>query len=296
MKVKQLIKRKSSSAVKKVMNVKSPRTSPYGNCVITDAWKHPEKVDNWLKIYGDGDFSTTEFHRSIYPILSIAQFFGVMPIINLSAKSPSQLDFSFKSLRAVYAIFTILVAVFVTFACAAYLIQSTIVFGKIVYIVFYMTSLSSLICFMRLASSWSKMMIEWHRVEQSLPKFDSTKQRYRYRFKMRAVAITILTFSLIEHILSVISVVSIVWDCPKIQNIFEAYTLRSFPMIFFFFPYSVPLSVLVKFAHITCTFIWSFTDLFVILISMGLSSMFDRINERMIRVKGKVGVCPVILN
>jgi gustatory receptor len=286
MKMKKLFRRRSLG-ITSVTKVKSLRNLN-DKIVITDAWKHPEKVDNWLKSFGEGDFSTTGFHQSVYPILIIAQFFGVLPVNNISTKSPSQLCFEYRSIRVVYAIFATLVAGFTSFACMAYLIKSTIMFGKIIYLVFNLTSFLSFICFIRLASCWSKIMIEWHRLEKSLPTYDSIEKRYRNRFKMRVVATAILSFSLIEHILSIISVVSVVWDCPKIQNIFQAYMVGSFPMIFFFFPYSIPLSVLVKFGHITATFIWSFTDLFIILISMGLSSLFDRINERMLRVKGKV--------
>lgn len=284
MRMKRLFRRRSVGIVR----VKSAKVSSENNLVITDAWKHPEKVDNWLKSFGEGDFSASGFHQSIYPFLVIAQCFGILPVMNISAKSPSQLSFEYKSFRVVYAVFATLVAVFITLACMAYLIESTIVFGKIVYLVFNLTSLLSFICFIRLATCWSSMMIEWHRLEKSLPTFDSIEKRYHNRHKMRVVATTILAFSLIEHLLSIVSQISLVWDCPMIQNIFQAYMVRSFPMVFFFFPYSIPLSILVKFGHITATFIWSFTDLFVILISMGLSSHFDRINERMIRVKGKV--------
>lgn len=286
MKVKKFFNRKSPRKSGKVFDVKNFKYNE--NLTITDVWNNPDKVDNWLKSFGESDFQASGFHQSIYPVLIIAQFFGILPVNNISAKSPTQLGFRLFSFRVVYAIFTTAVVSFSTVCCIAYLIQSSIMFGKIVYLVFYFTSFFSFICFIRLTLKWPKMMIEWHKVEKSLPNYESTKKKFQNKFKMRYVAASILSLSLIEHILSIISSVSVVWDCPKIQNLFEAYIIRSFPMISYFFPYSVPLSLLVKFCHITATFIWSFTDLFIMLISMGLSSLFDRINERMVRVKGKV--------
>lgn len=289
MKVKNLLKRKfpGKFGLTKVSDVRKCLKSS-DTLVITDSWKHPEKVDNWLKSFGESDFQAGGLHQSIYPILIIAQFFGILPVNNISAKSPTQLSFNFISFRVAYAIFTTAVAAFLTLCCIAYLIESSIMFGKIVYLVFNMTSLFSFICFIRLALNWSTIMIEWQKVEKNLPTFETSKKKYQNRLKMRCVAASILTLSMVEHILSIVSVASVVWDCPKIQNIYQAYMVRSFPIVFYFFPYSIPLSILVKFGHITSTFIWSFTDLFIMLISMGLSSLFDRINERMIRVKGKV--------
>lgn len=41
-----------------------------------------------------------------------------------------------------------------------------------------------------------------------------------------------------------------------------------------------------KFLNIIATFAWSYTDLFVIIISIGLASKFKQINEDLIAVKG----------
>lgn len=45
--------------------------------------------------------------------------------------------------------------------------------------------------------------------------------------------------------------------------------------------------MLAKFLNIIATFAWSYTDLFVILISIGLASKFKQINEDLMEVKDK---------
>lgn len=51
----------------------------------------------------------------------------------------------------------------------------------------------------------------------------------------------------------------------------------------------VTLHCLLQFINITATFVWSFCDLFVIIISVGLATRFKQINDSMLMNKGKVG-------
>lgn len=50
------------------------------------------------------------------------------------------------------------------------------------------------------------------------------------------------------------------------------------------------LGAFIKFLNVIATFVWSFTDLFVIIVSIGLSSKFHQINDDLVKVKGKRGV------
>lgn len=132
------------------------------------------------------------------------------------------------------------------------------------------------------------MQLQWCDVEKKLPPLRTTDEKHSLRIRMRSTAFIILVLSLIEHILSIVSAVDEVVDCPRIKNIYKAYHIKSFPQVFTFFSYNIPLSIYVKFVHITSTFIWSFTDLFIMMISCGLSAKFKLINERMLEDKGKV--------
>jgi hypothetical protein len=107
--------------------------------------------------------------------------------------------------------------------------------------------------------------------------------------KMVPLMFYLLTLSLIEHLLSMVSSFALVIDCPRINNIMKAYYVKSFPQVFNYFPYSVAFSVYIKLIHVTSTFIWTFTDLFIMMVSCGLSEKFKLINERMLEEKGKVG-------
>lgn len=233
-------------------------------------------------------FCDLSFHRSIYPIVAMAQFFGVMPVNNISDKCPSSLSYTWKSFRFVFAVFVTISCGLEAASSVVWTFRTNIEFGKMVILVYYITNFFSFFCFLRLAKSWPSIMAKWHEVEKKLPQME-TERKQRLCSRIRRTAAVILTLSAIEHILSIISSFAVVHDCPRIKNVLQAYYVHNFPQIFTFFKYSHALGVYVKFIHVTSTFVWSYTDLFIMMVSCGLSSMFHQINQRMLKDKGKVG-------
>lgn len=228
------------------------------------------------------------FHNAVKPALLIGQFFGAMPVVNITSENPSALKFTWKSLRCIYGIFVTISCGLEAFLTLYWTFSRFVEFGKMVYLVFYGTNFLSFVCFFILATKWPNLMKLWHDVEKKLPPLRSKNEKCHLRVRMRNTMTIILTLSLIEHILSIISAVAIVVDCPRIKNIMKAYYVKSFPQVFSFFPYSIAFGIYIKFIHITSTFMWTFTDLFIMMISCGLSEKFKLINERMLEDKGKV--------
>lgn len=248
---------------------------------LSDGIKNLQLKSNKMTIDGS-------FHNAIKPALVIGQFFGGMPVTNVTSKYPSSLKFTWKSLRSVYAVFVTLSVGWEALLTLYWTFSRHLEFGKMVYLVFYVTNFMSFFCFFILATKWPDLMMLWHDVEKKFPPYRSKSERCRLRVRMRNIVAIILIMSLIEHILSIISAVAIVVDCPRIKNITKAYYVKSFPQVFSFLPYSTAFGIYIKFIHVTATFIWTFTDLFIMMISCGLSEKFKLINERMLEDKGKV--------
>jgi gustatory receptor len=76
-------------------------------------------------------------------------------------------------------------------------------------------------------------------------------------------------------------------NCPAIRDPIKAFYISSYPYIFTKIEYSGYLGSFVKFLNISASFSWSYTDLFVILVSIGLASKFRHINEHLAEFKGK---------
>lgn len=87
------------------------------------------------------------------------------------------------------------------------------------------------------------------------------------------------------------NIVSIVYYAKKCLNqkepIAELFRAQ-LSQLFTFVPYSPWIAFVGKLVNVIATFSWSYMDLFVMMISLGLSSRFKQINEDLQRIKGEV--------
>lgn len=249
-------------------------------------WKSSEKVKSLKRTSTNSNDGS--FHKSIYPIMVIAQCFGIMPVCNVSSNCPTALEFTWKSFRYLFAIFVTISCGLEALSTIVWTFKTHIEFGKMVILVFYVTNFMAFVSFLNLARVWPSLMIKWHEVERNLPQMENDKEKHQMSVKIRRTATVILTLSAIEHILSIVSSVAVVLDCPRIKNIVKAYFVHNFPQVFSFFGYTQALGIYVKLIHVTSTFVWSYADLFIMMISCGLSAKFKQINELMLKEKGKV--------
>lgn len=93
-----------------------------------------------------------------------------------------------------------------------------------------------------------------------------------------------------EHLLSIIVGAHGANNCPSIRDPIKAFLISNYPQVFLVFNYSGMLGFITKFFNVISTFLWSFSDLFVIIVSIGLSSKLHQINEDLLKVKGKNGI------
>lgn len=228
------------------------------------------------------------FHQGVYPIMFVAQLFGVLPVVNISSSCPSGLKFDKKSIRFFFSLLVAISSGFEALLSIAWISLMRVEFVKVTIVVYYVTNFAFFVCFLRLVKDWPRLMAQWHEVEKKLEPITSGKSKLQLSLKVRRIAFAILVVSSIEHIVYVIGNVSAVTDCPKIKSLFQAYLVQGFPEMFYFFDYSFFLGVYVKIVHVLTHFAWCFGDFFVIMFSCGLSSNFKKINEHMLVGFGKV--------
>lgn len=146
--------------------------------------------------------------------------------------------------------------------------------------VFYVVNWFILIQFLCLAKKWPKLMMYWKSVEDSLPK---KMEAPRIVHSIQFFAIFVLCFSLVEHAMSIISNLVNVIQCPHEHSLTEAFFRSHLGFIFNKIPYNFYLAIFSKWLNIISTFTWSFMDLFIIMIAIGLSNMFRRLNDFLLR-------------
>lgn len=88
--------------------------------------------------------------------------------------------------------------------------------------------------------------------------------------------------------MNIFSIVHYSIECLRqddpVQEIFKV----QISQLIAFFPYSPFVAFIGKFINIVATFAWNYMDLFIMIVSVGLSSRFKQINEELRRVKGEV--------
>lgn len=72
------------------------------------------------------------------------------------------------------------------------------------------------------------------------------------------------------------------------KNPFEELFKTQLPYVFTYTKFTWWKAIIAKWFNIILTFVWSYTDLFVILLSIGLSTLYEQINCDLEHCRGKV--------
>lgn len=110
-------------------------------------------------------------------------------------------------------------------------------------------------------------------------------------FKLRTLTLKIQKNTLIvvvEHVLNTVSIVHYSVHCMNDTNPIESLFKAQLSQLFAVTTFSPWKAFIGKYINIVATFFWSYTDLFVMMISLGLSSGFKHINAELRRINGKV--------
>lgn len=82
----------------------------------------------------------------------------------------------------------------------------------------------------------------------------------------------------------------IIKNCRKIYSVFGYLMTTQFPHVFDELTYNPLIGIWAEFMNISITFVWSFTDTFIMVISLCIATRFKQINNRLELVRGRVRV------
>ncbi|XP_055606586.1 gustatory receptor for sugar taste 64f-like [Uranotaenia lowii] len=229
--------------------------------------------DDWIR---DGTF-----HDAVGGMLTMAQMLSVMPVSGIMERDPAKVRFTWLSKRIIYC--------YAVYAGTAFLVITTLIrffekdfsFGRLTTVFFYSYNLYGMYCFVRVAQKWPELIRKWHDTEQLLPQSTNILERGVLARKIKLISILLTTLSLLEHLLSIVSAVFYRPYCPEVPDPMEMFFKANFFFVFQHFEYSNWLAFIIKYLNVVCTFVWSYIDLFVMVISLGLSHTFERINDFM---------------
>lgn len=214
-----------------------------------------------------------------------------MPVAGLLSNDPNKLKFKWLSLRTIHTAIIILGLTILSVLSAIRTISmSNGSTTKLTAVVFFLSNLYAMICFLLIARKFPYLMKQWLKVEASLPRVKHKEHQFIMTRKIRIVGLTFLVTSIIEHLLSVVKAIYYARNCTLYSDTTEAYYQKSAPLVFTVFDYSLFRGVLTTLLLSTGTFMWNYMDVFIMVISFGLFNLFKQINRILIDVKRKVSV------
>lgn len=92
----------------------------------------------------------------------------------------------------------------------------------------------------------------------------------------------------VEHSLSLVNGFNDISSCANVTSNLEAYFKQHFPQLYYFKSMNLVEAVIIDIVNIYLTFAWSFIDLFIIVISIGLTSKLKQINTSILVGDGLV--------
>ncbi|KAG4070182.1 hypothetical protein HA402_003872 [Bradysia odoriphaga] len=228
------------------------------------------------------------FHEAVRPVLVMAEIFSVMPVMNVTAKSPSDMYYSWTSFRNFYSITIMLLTFAFTVPVILVCLSHRLQFDSVVGVVFYVSNCVARVFFMSLAMKWPALMQQWQKIEEKIPIFESQKDKSVLAHKIKMMSLVVMLLSMSEHLLSIISTAFYSIKCTKEKrNPFEDYFRIELNELFAYLDYSPFLALFGKILNLLSTFLWTYMDLFIMVVSVGLSTQFRKINRHLMKFKGQ---------
>lgn len=160
-------------------------------------------------------------------------------------------------------------------------------------LLFNVSSFLSLLEFLRIAYHWPALMHLWRTMELRIQQLASNSKYHYEAPRMtlkRKVAIfttTILALSLLEHVLSLLTTISFVELCAHTNNSTYEIFARQLQALQPTLQDYIPKAIVGRFCLTVATFLWSYADLFIILMSVALARNMQCYNGCLESVKYK---------
>ncbi|KAJ8735038.1 hypothetical protein PYW08_014288 [Mythimna loreyi] len=225
----------------------------------------------------------TTFQLAMKVTLTVGQYFGLCPVQGIHANDASKLRFKYLSWRCVFTYLSMTGQFTLAFVLMLSLFRETSsTVDTATSLIFYSLAFTTTTLFLRIAKKWPKLSMLISKVESVDPTADLKLPR-----NCNICCIGVLSLAIIEHILSDLQGISLTLDCEPGSPVYETFMKRGFTWLFIYFPYNTFYGILFQYINLQCAFNWNFTDVFVICMSMYLTSRLNQVNQRIIAAKDK---------
>ncbi|XP_073959172.1 gustatory receptor for sugar taste 64b-like [Choristoneura fumiferana] len=245
-------------------------------------------IDNRDRLKKEANPQLVAFQRATKWLIVLGQTVGLMPVLGVLSKPPAtirQVWFKVLSFRFLYSVILGASQTMIAVICVQRLFRASLSVKSISFVLFYSASAATTILFIQAATKWPNLI-------QELPHY-KLDEYVDPRIKIKCnVAITIfLASAIVEHIFSLLSAYAATLSCSSDYGwiFYSRFIKYSFPWIAELgLPDNFIIRLTTQFLNITATLAWSYSDLFIVCISLYLSSILEGINNKLVKNKNKL--------
>lgn len=231
-------------------------------------------------------------------MIFISQLFGLFPISGLCSKDPRGIKFSWLSLRTLFSASFVVSSISFTFLVLYRQMQAgPLTPSNIVGIIFFANTAMICILFFKFSMKFGLLMEQWRNVEKVLQKSNHRENVINkfWSLKRRIIICTAvgLFTAFIEHLLSLSTnlqrTLYVAEKCNwTSHNFFKDFVTKHLTFTFSVINYSHFTGVIAEYLNFSLTFYWNFLDIFLMVISIGLSHHYEKIYNRIKFFKDRI--------
>jgi gustatory receptor len=134
------------------------------------------------------------------------------------------------------------------------------------------------------------MMEQWGSVEETFLRPPYKLHVCKLSRKIRIAASGVITLAFLEHLFYLANSVynHVVKNDIHVENLLDYFLRHQMGFIYNYVPFSIPFGLLNEIMNTSFTFGWNYMELFVMMVSLGLSTRFQQVNARLKTFRGKV--------
>uniref|UniRef100_A0A182SAZ5 Gustatory receptor n=1 Tax=Anopheles maculatus TaxID=74869 RepID=A0A182SAZ5_9DIPT len=255
-----------------------------------------------------------DFHRAVRPFLLISQLFSLFPLGGLFGATLQDIRFRWYGPGAIYSLYFFFSAIVTLTAHIYYSVNVTSLgTSEISNIIYYVLNLSGAVVFFAIAVRWRTIMEKWRRLEEIFLHPPYAERRFwslkriiavigstmfvlafgkDFEFSNTKVRFLSIGFALlVEDLLHVASVyytnLQFYKRCDNSTPYWTLFYEREHPKFFHYIPYSLPAVLLLELTHKIFLYVWTFMDLFIIFVALGLARRYEQFYRHAVRYKGR---------
>jgi gustatory receptor len=160
-------------------------------------------------------------------------------------------------------------------------------------LVFFSYTTTCTIIFLLLARRWPSIAWYWAQKEEKFLRAPYKRFNWRLSKKIKFTATIVILLAFTEHCLFLANSAfnqynHVHENNVTVDDVLSYFLENQFGFIFPRIPFWLPYGIFVELINLSFTFGWNYMEIFVMIVSLGLCTRFQQINQRMERFRGKV--------